>query len=453
MTGGELPSVCGTVDREGRLLSADPRLLALQLSAGGDADGTLAVPQLASLARLARTLKVVVSRAVIAADGDVDIDLWVRAQPEGEIVRLAIADWKERPKAIHSADYLAERNKTLSTMGSEGKWTANAAFRLLTVDDRLARHLPKSWKGERLTKVFSLVQSEDGDFPILDALLDAESFSSQGATIFGQPELEVWLHGEAVKDGSGKLSGYAGGFRWASAPPANYADDDLVGAEDSQFVERLDQALRRPINEIISNADHISAQPDGPLKEDYVGYAGDIAAAGRHLLGLVDDLTDLQAVERNDFVVETERLDLVDVARRAAGLLGVRAADQSVQIDAPELDEQLWAKADFRRVLQIMVNLVGNAVRYSPSGAMVWIRAEQEGDLAALIVADQGKGLAIEDQERIFEKFERVDPNEPGGSGLGLYISRRLARAMGGDITVDSAPGLGARFVLTLPLA
>ena len=90
-------------------------------------------------------------------------------------------------------------------------------------------------------------------------------------------------------------------------------------------------------------------------------------------------------------------------------------------------------------------------MRYSPAGSTVWVRAEREGDLAAVIVADQGKGIAVEDQARIFEKFQRVDPNEPGGSGLGLYIARRLARAMGGDISVDSAPGQGARFLFTLP--
>ena len=69
------------------------------------------------------------------------------------------------------------------------------------------------------------------------------------------------------------------------------------------------------------------------------------------------------------------------------------------------------------------------------------------------IVADQGRGIAVADQARVFEKFERIDPSEPGGSGLGLYIARRLARAMGGDLTVDSAPGAGARFVLSLPAA
>jgi signal transduction histidine kinase len=83
----------------------------------------------------------------------------------------------------------------------------------------------------------------------------------------------------------------------------------------------------------------------------------------------------------------------------------------------------------------------------------VWLRTDREGDLVALIVADQGKGIALEDQPRIFEKFERVDPSEPGGTGLGLYIARRLARAMGGDVAVDSAPGQGARFTFTLPAA
>jgi signal transduction histidine kinase len=102
-------------------------------------------------------------------------------------------------------------------------------------------------------------------------------------------------------------------------------------------------------------------------------------------------------------------------------------------------------------VLQILVNMIGNAVRYSPPGGTIWIRAERESGIAALIVADQGPGIALADQARIFDKFERVDPAEPGGSGLGLYISRRLARAMAGDLAVDSAPGKGARFILTLP--
>ncbi|MCY1177426.1 Non-motile and phage-resistance protein [compost metagenome] len=187
------------------------------------------------------------------------------------------------------------------------------------------------------------------------------------------------------------------------------------------------------------------------MRQDYADYAADIASAGRHLMGLVDDLVDLQAIERPDFVVAKEAIDLADVARRAAGLLQVRASEAKVRIDRPSLGETLAATGEFRRALQVLVNLIGNAVRYSPPDGMVWVRAEREGTVAAVIVADQGKGIALEDQARIFEKFERVDPREVGGSGLGLYIARRLARAMGGDVTVDSAPGQGARFVFTLP--
>ena len=98
------------------------------------------------------------------------------------------------------------------------------------------------------------------------------------------------------------------------------------------------------------------------------------------------------------------------------------------------------------------MNLLTNAIRHSPEGGQVWIRTDREGDLGALIVADQGRGIAPEDQARIFDKFERLDPSDGAGTGLGLYIARRLARAMGGDLAVDSAPGQGARFTFTLRL-
>ena len=229
--------------------------------------------------------------------------------------------------------------------------------------------------------------------------------------------------------------------------PAPVAADTL----SPTFTSGLDKALRIPLARIVANADSINAQADGPVQGDYADYAADIASAGRHLLELVDDLVDLQAVERPDFALAPEPIDLADVARRAAGLLTVRAANAEVTIVRPAMDIRIPALGDFRRVLQILVNLVGNAVRYSPAGAHVSVTATRTDTQAIVIVADQGKGVAPEDQVRIFEKFERVDPSEAGGNGLGLYIARRLARAMQGDLTVESAPGEGARFVLTLP--
>jgi signal transduction histidine kinase len=445
-------SVSGLVDQDGRLVAAAPRLLALQLSAGGDAHGEIAVPQLASLVRLTRSLGIIISRGIIAAEGERDLDLWVRAEPEGDHIRLAIAGWEERARAEISAEVLAERTALLSELGSDGAWSADAALRLTMVDPKLAGLLAIDWKGERLFRLLDLVATDGADLNIYDAILDGKPFSGQVAKILDRDDAEIILSGQAQRDAAGALVGYAGHFRWTRIPPELLVPE-VPEADDALFISKLDGALRRPLARIIANADDIAQQSQGPLKPEYLGYAIDIAAAGRHLLGLVDDLGDLQAVERSDFVVEADTLDIADVARRAASLLGVRASDSQVQIQAPAKDEMIMARADFRRALQIMVNLVGNAVRYSPQGSMIWIRAEQEGDMASLTVADQGKGIALEDQIRIFEKFGRVDPSEPGGSGLGLYISQRLARAMGGDLTVESAPGQGARFVLTLPAA
>jgi signal transduction histidine kinase len=218
------------------------------------------------------------------------------------------------------------------------------------------------------------------------------------------------------------------------------------------FNTRLERILRQPLGMIVANADSINAAAEGPIDPHYADYAADIASAGRHLMALIDDLADIEAIEREDFTVAHETVDLADVAARAAGLFAVRAADAGVAIDVPR-GTPLPAIGEFRRALQILVNLIGNAVRYSPRGATIWVRLQREGDRVVAIVADRGKGIAESDQARIFDKFERVDASEPGGTGLGLYIARRLARAMGGDLTVDSAPGEGARFILSLPAA
>jgi len=210
-------------------------------------------------------------------------------------------------------------------------------------------------------------------------------------------------------------------------------------------------ALRQPIARIIANAETIRTRLAGPLAAEYADYAADIAAAGQHLLALLDDLADLEVVEAEDFSTAPDRIDLADVARRASGILGVRARERGIVVDPPRAGESLPAVAEFRRVLQVLLNLIGNAIRYSPANSQVWVRIESEAGRARVIVADQGPGLGPDDQTRIFEKFERLGRSGDGGSGLGLYISRRLARQMGGELSVESAPGQGARFILELP--
>lgn len=447
-------TVEGRIDAEGRLIAADPPLAALHAQAGGDAGGMLAVPQIAALARLARRLGITVSRAAIAADGDHDVDLWVRAEPKGEEVSLAITGWSGRPARAAAPVPPAEREADFLRAAADWMWETDDTLRLTFLSPGAATAIgrdPGELVGKQLTRLFRFRESEDGALPILAALAEHKGFDGQVAELRGGRKGHYALSGVPLIDGMGRFAGFRGG---ASALRAEAAADSPAAAprDNSAFGQRLDQALRTPLAGIIDNAERLRAQPEGPLRSDYAGYASDIAAAGRHLLSLVDDLVDLQAIERAEFRPEAEAIDLADIARRAAGLLAVRAADSNVTIDAPGDDESLPATGDFTRALQILVNLISNAVRYTPAGGQVWIRTEREGDLAAIIVADQGKGIAGEDQDRIFGKFERVDPAEPGGTGLGLYIARRLARAMQGELEVDSAPGQGARFTFTLPL-
>lgn len=447
-----LPVAIGRVGRDGRLLDAEPRLSDLNARAGGRQGAPLAIPQIASIARLSQRLGVAISRNIIAADGEDDIDLWVRAEPDGDGVRLEVSGW--RPRAAWRAVPDEGREDDFLRSDADWVWECDSAMRLTHLSiEAGARHGFDAGKilGQPLTLLFALEADDEGALPILTAAAEQGRFEGQVAELRGTGR-RVRLSASPRVDALGRFAGFSGAAEMidpAAEAPAQPPAPPAVFT--SEFGQRLDRALRQPLSRIIANADSISAQVDGPLRADYADYAGDIANAGRHLLSLVDDLADLSAVERDDFIVDAEPIDLADIARRAAGLLAVRASEADVRIDKPKADESLPATGEFRRVLQIMVNLIGNALRYSPAGGSVWVRLEREGAFGCVIVADQGKGIAAEDHARIFEKFGRVDPTEPGGSGLGLYIARRLARAMGGDITVDSAPGQGARFVLTLP--
>ena len=233
--------------------------------------------------------------------------------------------------------------------------------------------------------------------------------------------------------------------------------EDAPPASGAPVCETLDlgrevaPVLRQPISRIIANAETIRLRLAGPLAEEYSRYAADIATAGQHMLELVDDLADLEVVESEDFSTAEDHIDLADAVRRVAGILSIRARERGIVLEVPGEGEHLPAVAEFRRVLQVLLNLIGNAIRYTSENSTVRISLEQAGPWARVVVADSGKGLNPDEQARVFDKFERLGRSGDGGTGLGLYISRRLARAMGGDLTVDSLPGEGARFVLEVP--
>ncbi|MET0373702.1 MAG: HAMP domain-containing sensor histidine kinase [Rhizorhabdus sp.] len=438
--------VHGKVDLQGRLVEADPPLLRLQERAGGVRGGALAIPQLASLARLTRRLGISISRRVVAANGDQDIDLWVQVKPEGPCVELAITGWQDIAPMPPQPGLDAVRWRDFSRASADWIIETDPMLRITQPPANIPAAV-----GQPIEALFTLTCDEPGVSRISEAARTADRFEDDGATFLFGPGVPVRLAGIPLIDGIGNLAGYQllvsrrdpqaqARARQATPPPL-----------DEAFGSQLGRAMREPLDRIIANADVIQGRGEGPVRRDYAAYAEDIAGAGRHLLALVEDLVDLQTIERADFRPEADRIDLNDTALRAAGLLAVRAANHQVTIDTPLPGRAVMARGDFRRILQVLINLLSNAIRHSPEGGVVWIRCEREGDIAAVIVADAGNGIAPEHQERVFDRFERLGLRDGTGSGLGLYISRRLARAMGGDLGVDSAPMQGARFVFTLP--
>jgi signal transduction histidine kinase len=437
--------VFGRVDHAGRLVSADPALAELQVAAGSRIGATLALPQIAAVARFAAKLGIPVSRAVIAAGPDHDLDLWVRAEPAGDDVDLTIEGWVRRPVAGPRLAPIFSVEAEVDADEIADEWTADAELRITAISPDLATRLgadQESAIGQPLTRLFQLVPNDDGDMPLIAALASRRDFSGQRAVARQDDLAKVTLSGQVLTTEAGDFAGFSGhlSFDAARRVIVPIAQAEPVGILDHS----LDDALRTPLDRIIDCADKIVERADGPLRSDYAAYASDIAAAGRHLLSVIRSMGETR-------VVQHDRIDLGAVTQEAVGLLQSIASDRSViiAVDAPE--EPLMVHGEARGVIQILVNLIGNAVRHSPDRSRVSLTFAP-GPQSSVTVADQGAGVALADQNRIFERFERVG-EKPDGTGLGLAIARRLARSMGGDITLDSAPGEGARFTLSLPSA
>ena len=447
--------VRGQVDADGLLLSADPLLMRLHLRCGGKEGGPLAVPELAALCRLSRRLGMNLSRPVQASDDDSRIEMWVEtrlASPEkDQPLALSIIDWKEY--SHDESDKLdPARDRDFDRLEGRGAIRTDAALRIIAqqMPGKASRNLDAI--GESLLAIYDVIPPS-AHAKLLEAVAERQPIRNQRMREkIGAQRLFV-MQGEPLIDKAGLFAGYR--FTAAEDEPeapssdAGQASGKLIS--DSLFGMQLGPALRQPLGKIIANAETISAKLEGPLRGDYASYAKDIASAGRHLLDLVNDLSDLEAIERPDFTVAGDDIDLVDLAHRAAGLLAVKAADHQIRLELPDQDQKLPASGEFRRSLQILVNLIGNAIRYSPDGSVIKLSVSADQGLARISVSDQGAGIAAEDQERIFEKFERLGRSGDGGSGLGLFISRRLAGAMGGSLTVKSAANKGSTFTLSLP--
>ncbi len=436
-------------DLHDRLVEADEPLAGFHLRSGGELPGPLVTPALIELVRKARVYKLRLARAIRAQDESEQITAWVEVEPEGEGASIAIADWQAEalnpPTQSETSHARLALVRHVAGLGAR----LGPSQELLTVESeaedlsdlvaRMQEGIGKPWTD------FIAPAGKTHRKPLHWRMLDGASVEIAGSerrwnvalVPLGKPQpgsagFELYLVPQQAAQ---------------EAPPKTPTD-----AKRSNGIGRdIAPVLRQPVSRIIANAETIRTQLAGPLADEYSNYAADIASAGEHLLALIDDLTTLELVEDDRFVTAPDKIDLADVAQRAVGILGVRAGERGVSLDAPKSADSVPAIGEFRRVLQVLLNLVGNAIRHSPQGGHVWIRTEHDGKRARITVADQGDGLDEAEQAKVFNKFERLGRSGDGGSGLGLYISKRLAEAMDGALTVESDKGKGARFTLELP--
>lgn len=422
------------VSSSGILLRADDALQQLHIRAGGNLGGTLACPALLSLTQMVADLRMRLARPVCVADGPNNLELWVEAEPFDKDVKLSILGCRK-------IDNVAVKPKPRDIWPDQGPELVTLRFdqalRLVDACGPVEGIVKNRDFGSSAKIILGRLFGPDA----LPAFQNVERFLPiSRRNVRTLNDACMWVWGQAERDGAGQISCYTLFLA--------QADRSSSGA---LFGKQLAPVLRQPLQRILANAETIGSELLGPIRENYAAYARDIANAARHLTALVEDLGDLEAVERPGFSTAQDDIELGDVVRRAAGLLALTAADHRMTILLPDAQTYVTATAELKRVLQVMLNLITNAIRYSPDGTEVQVEVGAEDGFAYISVSDQGAGVDVDDHERIFAKFERLGRTGDGGSGLGLYISRRLARAMGGDLTVAAAKGGGAKFTLRLP--
>ena len=279
-----------------------------------------------------------------------------------------------------------------------------------------------------------------------------------------------WIEASLHPDADGGLSCY---FRDISDRKRAEVERERLLSEaeaanrvKSEFLATMSHELRTPLNAMIGYADLLDAELAGPLTGQQRVYLGRLRASALHLLGLVSEVLDLARTDAGQGKVARESAMTGNAVAPALALAAPQAAARGVTlIDERSGDVGEPYVGDPGRVRQILVNLLGNAVKFTEPGGQVTIEcghaSERPGSPDALPgpwtyvrVTDTGIGIPVAEQREIFEPFRQLEgglTRTRGGTGLGLTISRRFARLMGGDLTVDSVPGSGSTFTLWLP--
>jgi signal transduction histidine kinase len=212
----------------------------------------------------------------------------------------------------------------------------------------------------------------------------------------------------------------------------------------SEFIANVSYELRTPLNAIIGFAEILTNQYFGELNPRQLDYSRGILDSSNRLLSLINDILDLATIEAGYMQLETESVDIHALMSSVLALTRERARKQGLKLEFSCPRDIGSLAADEKRLKQALFNLISNALKFTPPGGTVTLGARRQGGTVALFVADTGVGVPREDQQRIFEKFERGNPQaRQSGPGLGLSLVKSFIELHGGRVEMDSKPGSG----------
>jgi two-component system cell cycle sensor histidine kinase PleC len=230
---------------------------------------------------------------------------------------------------------------------------------------------------------------------------------------------------------------------------------EAANRSKSEFLANMSHELRTPLNAIIGFSEVMQGQMFGPLgAEKYLEYARDINRSGQFLLDVISDILDMSKIEAGRVQLEIKASGLAAIVEEALRIVTPRATESGLEILC-KLDHKLEAEVDRRAIKQVVINILANAVKFTPGNGRITIGTQRRGDQAVIEIADNGIGIPRSDIAKLGRPFEQVEnqfTKTKGGSGLGLAISKSLIELHGGALQIDSEVGRGTTVKVVLPL-
>ena len=229
---------------------------------------------------------------------------------------------------------------------------------------------------------------------------------------------------------------------------------EVASQHKSQFLANMSHELRTPLNAILGYTEMMVDGLYGDMPEKAQGVLERVQSNGHHLLGLINDVLDLSKIEAGQLSLAIEEYSVVDMVATVMSATESLARTKGIALVSTLPQGLPRGMGDARRLTQVLLNLVGNAIKFTDEGK-VEIRGARVNDNFELSVVDTGPGIAAVDQAKIFEEFQQVDntsTRKKGGTGLGLSISRKIVELHGGQIAVESEVGKGSTFKVTIPI-